>query len=1096
MRRKTDKLLSGLMIALCILTASTNSMPVKAKEAIAAGTEAAEEKSETAGKWTEETAALSGDAASRTVITIASSEDWKQLVRSCRLDIWSQDQRVELGCDLELGDEDMIPTFGGIFDGNGHTITLALSGEGDYRGVFRYLQEGAVVQNLKVSGSISSEGSYIGGIVGSNGGTVRKCSFDGSLSGKNSTGGIAGINEVSGQIINCEGRGTVAAQHYTGGISGENYGTIVYCTNESGVNTHAAEVVPQLDEINWEQFNDTENLAACTDTGGIAGYSKGVIQGCTNKGSIGYAHTGYNVGGIVGRQSGQADGCINYGTVLGRKEVGGIAGQAEPYTLLKYDEDTLQKLMEELNTLQELLQEMMQNAKASGQSIDSSVTRVLDLTDSAGRDIQILLDQTTAIGNTAVDTVNQLSARLAKLLDQMVPVLDEMEKAAAQVKEALDKLKEATQELKEAGEEGEKRYQEIQAVIEELEQSNQLMAAAAEQMRADLGRLQAALGSNDVQELASIIQDLEASAGQYVQAAADFAEGVKELWEVLDIPLDNPVVSSGNAGSSWDPMLQRLKEFAEQLNQLEQLLSGGASSMQNILSSLRNIAADQAGQPALQLPKPDSSFYEAQNRLKVTLNELSSAIRSLSGSAASAGNQTIDDMQKINDQMKGILQLFGEAKEEALEEEELIVDVSQEISAQEQDGVISGSRNYGAVEGDINIGGCVGAMALEFDFDPEDDVIRQGDSSLNRQYLTRVAVRGCENHGNITARKDYAGGIAGRMSLGLIEDCQGYGMVKSTGGSYVGGIAGASDSDIRNCQVRSRLSGIRYVGGIAGQGKNISGSYTLVQIDEAVPYSGAIAGKADGEVRDNFFVSSSLGGVDGISYAGQSWPSDYEELLKTEGLPEEFTGFTLTFSAGETVVETRSLSYGENVEPSAFPQVPEREGFRGEWELSEPICITYDTVVEAVYTPWTSLLAGDDEQRHQILAEGQFAPELTLHMAEDTSQGPKLTKKQRAVGQWSVSLEEEFTALRIAMPDTKTKYTVYCKTGKGDWQELSHTVEGSYLRCELTAAEAVICLAENQSRGWIWAAAAGAAVIVLLGVIFGVIRLRRKSKAN
>ena len=47
-----------------------------------------------------------------------------------------------------------------------------------------------------------------------------------------------------------------------------------------------------------------ENIPACTDTGGIAGYSKGTVQGCTNRGTVGYPHTGYNVGGIVGRQSG------------------------------------------------------------------------------------------------------------------------------------------------------------------------------------------------------------------------------------------------------------------------------------------------------------------------------------------------------------------------------------------------------------------------------------------------------------------------------------------------------------------------------------------------------------------------------------------------------------------------------------------------------------------------------------------------------------------------------------------------------------------------------------------------------------------------
>ena len=67
------------------------------------------------------------------------------------------------------------------------------------------------------------------------------------------------------------------------------------------------------------------------DTGGIAGYSDGVIIGCSNYGRVGYEHTGYNIGGIAGRQSGVVTSCTNIGTVYGRKDVGGIVGQMEPY---------------------------------------------------------------------------------------------------------------------------------------------------------------------------------------------------------------------------------------------------------------------------------------------------------------------------------------------------------------------------------------------------------------------------------------------------------------------------------------------------------------------------------------------------------------------------------------------------------------------------------------------------------------------------------------------------------------------------------------------------------------------------------------------
>lgn len=69
-----------------------------------------------------------------------------------------------------------------------------------------------------------------------------------------------------------------------------------------------------------------------------------MIQSCTNTGSVGYEHMGYNVGGIAGRQSGYLDGCRNTGTVQGRKDVGGIAGQLEPQVTLRYNEDLLDQL--------------------------------------------------------------------------------------------------------------------------------------------------------------------------------------------------------------------------------------------------------------------------------------------------------------------------------------------------------------------------------------------------------------------------------------------------------------------------------------------------------------------------------------------------------------------------------------------------------------------------------------------------------------------------------------------------------------------------------------------------------------------------------
>lgn len=118
-----------------------------------------------------------------------------------------------------------------------------------------------------------------------------------------------GINESSGQIVNCTFSGAVTGEHYAGGIAGQNYGAVIQCRNSGSINTTEVDAELDLDAINREQLNAAENVPVCTDIGGVAGYSSGIIQSCTNSGSVGYDHVGYNIGGIVGRQSGYLDGC-------------------------------------------------------------------------------------------------------------------------------------------------------------------------------------------------------------------------------------------------------------------------------------------------------------------------------------------------------------------------------------------------------------------------------------------------------------------------------------------------------------------------------------------------------------------------------------------------------------------------------------------------------------------------------------------------------------------------------------------------------------------------------------------------------------------
>ncbi|MGN1346634.1 MAG: hypothetical protein ACI4V1_07590, partial [Eubacteriales bacterium] len=279
-------------------------------------------------------------AESTETIAIQTAEDLLAFAANCTLDSWSKKKSVVLKNNISLENVEFagIPTFGGTFDGGGHTISgFTLSENVTPAGFFGVLQEGAVVKNLHIKGNGTSAGATTGGIAGENNGTIADCSFSGVICGTDDTGGIAGINSLTGVIRNCETSGAVFGENRTGGIIGYNLGTVESCWNRSYVNISSVDPTIKLDDIPLDINTDISKLYtldtknAASDTGGIAGYSSGIITSCVNYSTIGYQHIGYNVGGIAGRSCGYIDRCTSCAEVYGRKDVGGIVGQMEPY---------------------------------------------------------------------------------------------------------------------------------------------------------------------------------------------------------------------------------------------------------------------------------------------------------------------------------------------------------------------------------------------------------------------------------------------------------------------------------------------------------------------------------------------------------------------------------------------------------------------------------------------------------------------------------------------------------------------------------------------------------------------------------------------
>ncbi len=298
----------------------------------------------------------SEETAKNQVIEISDTKEFEEFVRNCQYDSWSVGKIVKLTKNINLSDLDFqgIAYFSGDFEGGGHTISnVKLNANGSDYGFFRYLGKNAIVNDLKISGDITSDGSCknIGGIVGVNYGTIGNSSFEGTVEGKTAVGAIAGNNKSTGKIVNCKSKAAVTATNQTGGIAGNNEGLISECISESNINTEELQTTMDIGGVDIGTLNLTRRVVDRNDMGGIAGVSTGIISTCMNQGTIGFSHTGYNVGGIAGRQSGKVIDCTNEGTVYGRKDVGGIVGQAEPYIESEYLDDKVNQVQDSVSSI-------------------------------------------------------------------------------------------------------------------------------------------------------------------------------------------------------------------------------------------------------------------------------------------------------------------------------------------------------------------------------------------------------------------------------------------------------------------------------------------------------------------------------------------------------------------------------------------------------------------------------------------------------------------------------------------------------------------------------------------------------------------------
>lgn len=169
--------------------------------------------------------------------------------------------------------------FSGTFDGNGHTVTLAIDQPSkDNIGLFSKISSTATIKNVTVDGTVTGS-RCVGGIAGTSNGTITQCQNKATITAtKNGSGNYSQAGGIVGYAENA---------------------TITSCANVGNVNAAP---------------NDGRRC------GGVAGYAKtSVIENCYNQGQVSSCRTSSRaaVGGIAGYIDSNASviNCYNSGEI-------------------------------------------------------------------------------------------------------------------------------------------------------------------------------------------------------------------------------------------------------------------------------------------------------------------------------------------------------------------------------------------------------------------------------------------------------------------------------------------------------------------------------------------------------------------------------------------------------------------------------------------------------------------------------------------------------------------------------------------------------------------------------------------------------------
>ncbi|CAN1523786.1 Filamentous haemagglutinin, N-terminal [Methylophilaceae bacterium] len=247
--------------------------------------------------------------------------------------LWATNRGAAQGQGFSILAQHNYDMFSGSLDGLGHTVTglYIYRPARNYVGLFGYGESNSNISNLGLVAVSITGDNYVGGLVGSNYGSISNSYATGSVAGSNYVGGLVGKNN-HGSVTDGYMAGSVTGNQRVGGLVGDNYGGSVSHSHATG-SVSGTDNVGGLVGFNYGSISNsyaTSRVSGSGYTGGLVGfnYDGSAITNSYATGNV-ISDSNYGnskAGGLVGRNEGGISHSYATGMVSGSDYVGGLVG--------------------------------------------------------------------------------------------------------------------------------------------------------------------------------------------------------------------------------------------------------------------------------------------------------------------------------------------------------------------------------------------------------------------------------------------------------------------------------------------------------------------------------------------------------------------------------------------------------------------------------------------------------------------------------------------------------------------------------------------------------------------------------------------------